>query len=172
MENLWNSQREVKPTYIVGAKKNPDGSMDYSKSASMIWPKEAGIPDNQHNSANEAPEHQEYVKSILKHLDWLNDLLDMNNFRPEQASLSTHLNMNITGILSFERVLSWVSDTERIAITNKANEVEGKMQQALDVCKSESVKREAWMDGKYVHQSVFNWLAKEGPAVISSLKEL
>jgi len=165
MGGIPPAPKEEKPRYVVGAIKNPDGSMDYSKAASWDGPK---------SSAEKAktPEFQQDVQAIMKHLDKLDEFLDPENFRPGWSQLGTQLNHNITGITAFERVLSQISPAEYDAIDQKAGQIENKLQQALDRCKAEQLKRDQDMGGEYVYKDVFTWLEKEGPAVMQSLKEL
>lgn len=172
MGGMPPAPKEEKPRYVVGAKKNPDGSMDYSKAASWDGPKSGAEKEK-------TPEFQQDVQAIIKHLDKLNELLDEENFRLGWSQLDTHLNHNITGITAFERVLSQVSPAEYDAIVHKAGQVENKLRQALDLCKAEKVKEEIWHKNhgngpkaEYVSDSTFMWLEKEGPAVMQSLKEL
>lgn len=160
-------QKEKKPKekFIVGARRNPDRTMDYSKAMTWDGPKSGAEKEK-------TPEFQQDVQAIMKHLDKLDELLDPENFSPGWSQLGTHLNHNITGITAFERVLSQVSPEEYNAIAQKASQIESKLQQALDRSKAEQIKREQDMGGEYVYKDVFMWLEKEGPAVMQSLKEL
>lgn len=163
--------KEAKPRYIVGAKKNPDGTMDYS--GAMTW----NGPKN--SESQKTPEFQQDIKAIITYLDELDSLLDQKTFKPGWKPLDTHLNRNITGITAFVRVLDQVSPEEFRVLVQKVRSVETKIRQALDVCKAEKIKREIGINknrdglqGEYVPDSTFMWLEKEGPAVLQSLKDL
>jgi len=166
MSEMPPAPKEEKPRYVVGVEKNPNGSMDYFKAMTWDSPKSDAEKEK-------TPEFQQAVQAIMKYLDKLDKLLDPDNFRPGWSQLNTHLNLNIMGITAFERVLSQISPEEYDAVSQKASQIEVKMQQALDKCKAEGIKREIHLGGKdYKDNPTFLWLEKEGPYVMQSLKEL
>jgi len=165
MGGMPPTPKEEKPRYVVGAKKNPDGSIDYSRAATWSGPKSG-------EQKEQTTEFQQDVKAIMKHLDNLDELLDPEKLRPGWGQLGTHLNQNVTGITAFKRVLSEVSPEEYNVLVQKAGQIEDKMEQALNKVKDAKLKREQGEGGEYIDEGVFIWLEKEGPAVMESLKEL
>lgn len=151
----FDELQEVRDAVIKKGKELAHGSEDQAKTEKI-----------------ETVEFQEYVQKILRHLDTLDELLDPAKFKPGWGPLPTHLNLNISGILAFRRVLSETSTEERQAMAQKADVIEEKMRRALDLCNAEKVKRERDMGGEYVTEETFKWLEKEGPAVMQSLREL
>lgn len=155
--------KEPTPSYLVGVKKNPDGSLDYSQAAT--W-------EGLKSYKEKEPELREDVQKILKHLDQLDEVLAQDIFKLNSSNLDRNLNHNLTAITAFSRVLDTISRHEYAAIIHKAHRIEDKMRQALDKCKAEKIKREHDMGGEYVHESTFRWLEQEGPAVMKSLATL
>lgn len=163
---------------FVGTRKNPDGSIDYSRAMELKMDKGQQNESKDIEQVEDA-EFSKDVQAILKHLDGLDKLLDPKSFKADWPGLDRTLNMNITGITAFRRVLSEVSAQEADAMLQKAQQVENKMQQALDICEAERIKREKFykdekVDGKvmYISDETINWLKNEGPLVMKSLRDL
>ncbi|MEK7664633.1 MAG: hypothetical protein AAB361_00655 [Patescibacteria group bacterium] len=174
---------------IIGAKKNPDGTIDYS--SAVEWDgshtekqgkkdeKERKLENTEEVEEKEEgkiPEFQRDVKAILKNLDELGGLLDAKSFRPHWPGLSAHLNKCITGITAERRALGEISLSEATAMAQRAQEVESKMKDALEIIKLKGkIEVEIFKDRKKsigVDSEVSSWLSDEGPKVMQSLISL
>jgi len=176
-ENLTPPDK-AKRKLIIGAKKNPDGTIDYSTAGEWdgSHTEKQGEKNDEEKEEEKTSEFQKDVKSILENLDELGGLLDAKSFRPHWEGLSAHLNKCITGIIAERRALGAISLGEATAMAQKAKEVENKMKDALEIIKLKgNIEVETLKDRKTtvgIDSEINSWLSGEGPKVMQSLTDL